>query len=42
MNRDISSNQKIVRYENGQLQHSVDTYVTEFPLTIMAVSYTHL
>ena len=35
MNRDISSNQKIVRDENGQLQHSVDTYVTEFPLTIM-------
>ena len=30
MNRDISSNQKIIRYENGQLQHSVDTYVTEF------------
>lgn len=35
MNRDISSNQNIVRYENGQLKESVDTYVTEFPLTIM-------
>ncbi|WP_367009112.1 formate dehydrogenase accessory sulfurtransferase FdhD [Staphylococcus capitis subsp. urealyticus] len=35
MNNDISSNQSIIRYENGQLFETEDFYVTEFPLTIM-------
>ena len=35
MNNDVSSNQSIIRYENGQLFETEDFYVTEFPLTIM-------
>ncbi|BAW90153.1 MULTISPECIES: formate dehydrogenase accessory sulfurtransferase FdhD [Staphylococcus] len=35
MNNDVSSNQSIIRYENGQLFATEDFYVTEFPLTIM-------
>lgn len=35
MNNDVSSNQTIIRYENGQLFATEDFYVTEFPLTIM-------
>lgn len=35
MNKDVSSNQHIIRFENGELKDTVDTYVTEFPLTIM-------
>lgn len=35
MNNDVSSNQSIIRYENGQLFETKDFYVTEFPLTIM-------
>lgn len=35
MNNDVSSDQSIVRYENGQLFETEDFYVTEFPLTIM-------
>lgn len=35
MNNDVSSNQSIIRYENGHLFETEDFYVTEFPLTIM-------
>ncbi|MCO4337854.1 formate dehydrogenase accessory sulfurtransferase FdhD [Staphylococcus agnetis] len=35
MNQDIHYNQKIIRYEHGQLHETYDDYVTEFPLTIM-------
>lgn len=35
MNRDINYNQKIIRYEDGELFETYDDYVTEFPLTIM-------
>lgn len=35
MNNDVSSDQSIVRYENGQLFETEDFYVTEFPLTII-------
>ena len=35
MNNDVSSNQSIIRYENGQLFATEAFYVTEFPLTIM-------
>ena len=35
MNNDVSSNQSIIRYENGQLFETEDFYVKEFPLTIM-------
>lgn len=35
MNNDVSSNQSIIRYGNGQLFETEDFYVTEFPLTIM-------
>ena len=30
MNNDVSSNQSIIRYENGQLFETEDFYVTEF------------
>lgn len=35
VNQDIHYNQKIIRYEHGQLHETYDDYVTEFPLTIM-------
>ncbi|MBI5974618.1 formate dehydrogenase accessory sulfurtransferase FdhD [Staphylococcus canis] len=35
MNRDIQYNQPIIRYENGKLYETEDSYVTEFPLTLM-------
>ncbi|BBD89340.1 formate dehydrogenase accessory sulfurtransferase FdhD [Staphylococcus caprae] len=35
MNKDVSTDQSIVRYENGELFETEDNYVTEFPLTIM-------
>ena len=42
MNKDIQNNdidvmtdQHIVRYEDGKLFETTDSYVTEFPLTIM-------
>lgn len=35
MDKDVSQGQPIVRYENGKLFESDDSYVTEFPLTIM-------
>lgn len=35
VNQDIHYNQKIIRYEHGQLHETYDDFVTEFPLTIM-------
>jgi FdhD protein len=35
MNEDVLKDQPIVRYENGELVNTQDSYVTEFPLTIM-------
>lgn len=35
MNKDVSLDQPIVRFENGKLIDTTDQYVTEFPLTIM-------
>lgn len=35
MNKDVSNDQPIMRYEDGQLFETEDNYVTEFPLTIL-------
>ncbi|WP_323704065.1 formate dehydrogenase accessory sulfurtransferase FdhD [Mammaliicoccus sp. Dog046] len=35
MNRDMTYNQNILKYENNQFVETTDFYVTEFPLTIM-------
>lgn len=34
MNKDVLQGQSIIRYEDGQLINTTDSYVTEFPLTI--------
>ena len=34
MNKDVLQGQSIIRYEEGQLIQTTDSYVTEFPLTI--------
>ena len=39
MNKDVLQGQSIIRYEEGQLIQTTDSYVTEFPLTINGTEF---